>query len=242
MLLVSMNLLTRYIRKAVRTRGFDMIHYAPWKNLFETFHTDLILDIGANIGQTYDSFRWAGYEGPICSFEPNPDMFRLLEQRNGDQWQRLQYALSSRSGELKFYITDNDNACSLQVPLGNQFKILKEINVPTLRLDELWSKKGFSAKNVFLKVDAEGHDLEVIKGAAGIMDKISLIMAEVSPLSRYEGEPAMHEFLDFMAGMGFRVCRVDKNCLNPAAGIDTALDIIFAKHDALAQLGLKSLS
>lgn len=232
-----MNKFVRYARKAFRARGFDMIHYAPWKNLFETFHIDLILDVGANAGQTYDSFRWAGFDGPICSFEPNPEMFKQLKQKKGILWQRLEYALSSRSGQLKFYITDNDNACSLQAPLGNQFKIVKEIAVPAWRLDELWSKQGFSGNNVFLKVDAEGHDIEVIKGAKGIIDRIPLIMAEVSSLSRYEGEPPLHEFVNFMADLGFRVCRVDKNSLKRAAGIDTALDVVFAKYEALSKIG-----
>lgn len=232
-----MNTLTRYVRKAVRTRGFDMIHYAPWKSLFETFHIDLIFDVGANAGQTYDSFRWAGFNGPICSFEPNPEMFKSLEQKQGFSWQRLQCALSSQSGQLKFHITNDSNACGLQVPLDGQFKVVKEIAVPAWRLDELWIKEGFTAKNVFLKVDAEGHDLEVIKGATGIMDRVPLVMAEVSPLPRFQGEPPLHEFVNAMAQLGFRVCRVDKNSLNRAAGIDTAFDIVFAKFDLLAKLG-----
>lgn len=232
-----MNNTTRYVRKFVRGRGFDLIHYAPWKNLFETFQIDLILDVGANSGQTYDSFRWAGFDGPICSLEPNPEMFAILERKSGVSWRRLQYALSSRSGQLKFYITDNDNSCGLQVPLGDHSRVLKEIAVPAWRLDELWGKEGFLAENVLLKVDAEGHDLEVIKGAAGIMDRITLVMAEVAPLPRFQGEPPLHEFVNFMAQLGFSICRVDKSSLNRAAGIDTALDIVFAKRDALAKLG-----
>jgi hypothetical protein len=39
-----------------------------------------------------------------------------------------------------------------------------------------------------------------------------------------------------MAQMGYRVCRADKNCFNRAAGIDTALDLVFAKYDLLAKL------
>jgi FkbM family methyltransferase len=230
-----MNSLTRYIRKAVRRKGFDMIHYAPWDNLFATFAIDLVLDVGANAGQTYDSFRWAGFKGPICSFEPNPEMFHRLERKPGFLWQRLQYALSSQSGQLKFNITDNDNTCSLQKPLGN-IQVVEEITVPAWRLDELWPKQGFSAKNVFLKIDTEGHDLEVIKGASGVLDRIPLIMAEVSPLPRYQGEPPLHDVVNFMDRLGFCVCRVEKNCLNRTAGIDTAFDIIFAKRGLMPKI------
>jgi FkbM family methyltransferase len=213
-----------------------MIHYAPWENLFATFQIDLILDVGANAGQTYDSFRWAGFKGPICSFEPNPEMFAKLERKNGVSWQRFQYALSSQSGQLKFYIANDTNVCGLLPPLEGEFRVVKEITVPAWRLDELWGREGFSGSNVFLKVDAEGHDLEVIKGAAGILDRIPLIMAEVSALPRFEGEPPFHDFVNHMAQMGYRVCRADKNCFNRAAGIDTALDLVFAKYDLLAKL------
>jgi FkbM family methyltransferase len=235
----KMNSLTRIIRKIVRARGFDMIHYAPWDNLFATFAIDLILDVGANAGQTYDSFRWAGFKGPICSFEPNPEMFHRLEQKPGFLWQRFQCALSSQSGRLKFNITNDDNACSLQARLqsspGN-IQMVKEIIVPAWRLDEWWPKQGFSAKNVFLKIDAEGHDLEVIKGASGVLDRIPLIMAEVAPQPRYQGEPPLPEVVNFMDQLGFCVCRVEKNSLNRTAGIDTAFDIIFAKRERMMKI------
>lgn len=231
-----MNTLTRYIRKAFRARGFDMIHYASWQKLFETFQIDLIIDVGANVGQTYDSFRWAGFNGPICSFEPNPEIFKVLEKKPGVSWQRLPYALSSQSGQLKFYIANYDNACGLHAPVDGPVRVVNEITVPAWRLDELWKKEGFAAKNVFLKVDAEGHDLEVIKGASGIFDRVPLIMAEVAPLPRFQGEPPLHDFVHSMAQLGFLICRVDKNTLNRIAGIDTALDIVFAKSDLLSKL------
>jgi FkbM family methyltransferase len=228
-----MNSLTRIIRKAVRANGFDMIHYNPWQNLFARFAIDMIFDVGANTGQTYDSFRWAGFKGPICSFEPNPEMFQRLQRKPGFSWQHLPYALSSQSGQAKFHIADNDNASSLQTPLGNTIQIVNEIAVTTCRLDELWSKQGFSAKNAFLKIDAEGHDLEVIKGASGVFDRISLIMAEIAPLPRFKGEPPLHEVLNFMEKIGFLVCRVEKNSFDATVGIDTALDIVFVRQDLL---------
>ena len=230
-----MNPLTRIIRRAVRAKGFDMIHYTPWQNLFERFGIYMILDVGANIGQTYDSFRWAGFKGPICSFEPNPEMFQKLESKPGFSWQRLPYALSNQTGQLKFLITDSDNASGFLPPIGHA-KVVKEITVPSYRLDELWNKQGFSAKNVFLKIDAEGHDLEVIKGASGVLDRIPLIMAEVAPLPRFEGEPPLPEVVSFMSQLGFCVCRVEKNSMKPALGIDTAFDIVFAKRELLAKI------
>ena len=230
-----MNTLTNIVRKAVRATGFDMVHYAPWQNLFEQFAIDMIFDVGANSGQTYESFRWAGFKGPICSFEPNPDMFQLLQRQSGFAWQRLPYALSNLSGQVEFHITDNDNTSSFQVPLGHAH-IVKDITVSAFRLDELWDKQHFSCKNAFLKIDTEGHDLEVIKGASGVLDRIPLIMAEVSPLPRFQGEPLLPDVVNYMGQLGYCVCRINQNGMNRAAGIYAVLDIIFAKRELLEKI------
>ncbi len=230
-----MNTFVRIVRRAVRRAGFDMIHYSPWQNLFAVCAVDMILDVGANVGQSYDSFRWAGFQGPIWSFEPNPEMFKLLEQRPGHDWRRFPVALSSRSGQAVFHITNSDNSNSLQIPLVG-VKVTGEITVPTLRLDEFWIRESLTAKNVFLKIDTEGHDLEVVKGASGILDRVSLIMVETAPIPRYQGEPALPDMVNYMAGLGFCVCRVEKNSYNAAAGMDTALDVVFARRELIASL------
>jgi FkbM family methyltransferase len=211
-----------------------MIHYSPWENLFKQAGIDLILDVGANAGQTYESFRWAGFKGPICSFEPNPAMFKQLQGQPGYQWQRLPYALSSQTGQAKFFITDCDNANGLQAPLGKR-KVTGEINVQTYRLDELWPLEKFSARNVFLKIDTEGHDLEVVKGASGVLDRIQLIMVETGPLPRYQGEPPFPVIVNFMNDLGFSICRAEKNSYNAGMGMDTALDVVFARRELVAK-------
>jgi FkbM family methyltransferase len=207
-----------------------MIHYSPWRNLFAYCGIDLIIDVGANTGQTYDSFRWAGFEGPIYSFEPNPEVFERLERHPGHNWRRFPYALSSQSGKATFNITSDDNASGLHVPLGTA-KVDRTITVPTFRLDQLWKQENFSAQRVFLKIDAEGHDIEVIKGASGIMDKIQLSMTEAAPIPRFSGEPALHEHVSFLQDLGFCVCRAEKNSFNRSAGMDVALDLVFMKRE-----------
>jgi FkbM family methyltransferase len=229
-----MNTLVRIIRRAVRRAGYDMIHYTPWKNLFDTLGLDLILDVGANVGQSYDSFRWAGFKGPIYSFEPNPEIFKRLQQQPGYNWQRFSLALSSRSARATFHLTNSDNSNSLQVPLVG-VKVVGEITVPAIRLDEFWIQNKVTARNAFLKIDTEGHDWEVVRGASGVLDKIQLIMVEAAPLPRYQGEPDFSTVVDSMGQLGFRVCRVEKNSTNIAAGIDTALDVVFARQAFLAK-------
>ncbi len=225
-----MNIFVRVIRKAVRGVGWDMIHYAPWQNLWTFAGIDRIFDVGANRGQSYDSFRWSGFQGPICSFEPNPEMFKILQSRKGYDWQRLPLALSSKSGNAKFHLTESDNSNSLQTPLTG-LRVTDEITVAAVRLDEFWQQQGFQSQRAFLKIDTEGHDMEVVKGASGVLDRIQLIMVETGPIQRYQDEPTMSAMFTFMEELGFCVCRVEKNSYSEAAGMDTAMDVVFARRE-----------
>lgn len=210
--------------------GFDLIHYNPWQNLFKACEIDLIVDAGANIGQTYEKFRLAGFTGPICSFEPAPETFRRLQAQPGHDWERVPCALSNRSGQAAFNITDNDNANSLhKATAGVIPNVLRSIDVPVFRLDELWGKHGLNGKHVFLKIDTEGHDLEVVKGASGVLDFIPLIMMEVSLTPRYDGEPDLRGIVNAMDELGYSACRMEKNSPDFSTGMDAALDVVFAK-------------
>jgi hypothetical protein len=52
------------------------------------------------------------------------------------------------------------------------------------RLDTVSAVQG---ENIFLKIDAEGHDLEVFKGASGLLDKIRYVLLEVAPTPQAHG-------------------------------------------------------
>ncbi len=72
------------IKRIVRRLGYDierrdLSHPARRAAAMQTRGVDLVLDIGANLGQYVDRLRDFGYDGRIVSFEPLPDAFRVLE-------------------------------------------------------------------------------------------------------------------------------------------------------------------
>ena len=74
--------LKRAILKLIRNSGFDVIRLneeSPvWrrKRLMQNTGINLILDVGANIGEFAQTMRAYGYAGRIVSFEPLADAFR----------------------------------------------------------------------------------------------------------------------------------------------------------------------
>lgn len=219
-----MNLLINTIRRFVRRCGFDVVHYNPLKPLLLKHQIDLVLDVGANEGQSYALFRESGYAGKVVSFDPNPKVFAGLEQMPGDNWERQMLALSSASGEAEFFATRETGWSGLHRPLSKP--TVEKFKVRTERLDKIWN---WNARSAFLKVDTEGHDLEVVRGATGVMDKISLIMVEAVLDLRYEGEPTFYEVVKVLDGFGFHVCKVQQLYTDSAHGVDTGMDLIFSR-------------
>lgn len=80
--------------------------------------TDLLVDVGANVGQYAERARQRGYQGQMLSFEPSRDDFRFLEKRTGrDQlWGARCVALGPVSGVQTLRVTANGMSSSLRPP------------------------------------------------------------------------------------------------------------------------------
>ncbi len=77
----------------------------------------------------------------------------------------------------------------------------REELVPTIRLDELDLPPG----NILLKSDTQGHDLQVIDGAEGLLDRVAAILVETAVRPIYEGSPLLPELLAVMSGRGYEL-------------------------------------
>ena len=117
------------------------------------------IDAGANIGLYSHALR--RHYRRVIAFEPNRVVSRPLEAWSRGRVELHQAALSSTSGEFAFFIPDGAAGwASLHrehMPPGAN---VKEIRVPAMTLDSL------ELEDVcLLKIDVEGHEYEVLKGA-----------------------------------------------------------------------------
>jgi FkbM family methyltransferase len=126
------------------------------------------VDVGALVGDySYALLRIVGPDGLVICVEPQASYARLLRkaaQRLRVPLRVVECALSSREGEAEMSIpvvggVSEVGFASLEhkMPGGRVFR------VPLRRLDDLVA--GVSLRISFLKVDVEGHELEVFKGA-----------------------------------------------------------------------------
>ncbi len=132
----------------------------------------VVYDIGANVGLCSDLLRTCvGDYGRVEAFEPNPNLVPALQETfSTDLRVRVHaVALAETDGELPFYIPSDDSMGSL----GNWSKhnnIVSVVNVRVVSLDSLISASGL-ARPTFIKVDVEGAEARVFRGASMLLDR-----------------------------------------------------------------------
>lgn len=123
------------------------------------------VDVGANIGLY--SYVLSKICDTVEAFEPVPNNFRVLQNYNARNINVYEAALSSKSGTsvLNIPIENNIEIYGL-ASLSTQFTKQKELKVTTKRLDD------YNFTDVrFIKIDVEGHELDVIRGTKDTIEK-----------------------------------------------------------------------
>ena len=134
-----------------------------------------VVDVGANIGRwslaMITAVQRSGRSSDLDlhAFEPSSYTFRLLSETLSDRQVTLnQAALCERKGvSVLHLIAPGAGRNSLHRPDGADFGVTSEA-VPTVTLDEYASDYGL-ARLALVKIDTEGHDLAVLRGAGGLL-------------------------------------------------------------------------
>lgn len=131
---------------------------------------DLVVDAGANIG--YMSVLAAAATGPtghVLSFEPNPDLFHVLERNIGsrlDNYAPIQaygIALGASGGTAELVLPSEMSANDGLAFIGRSTTAKdRRVQVAISTLDEILADRFVGV----LKLDVEGYEIEVLRGAS----------------------------------------------------------------------------
>jgi FkbM family methyltransferase len=158
-----------------------------------------VVDVGAHRGEYGRMLRGIGFEGPIISFEPVEDSFRALEASMAESppWNGQRLALGSASGELQITVFEEDTSFSAVPPptaLGRRmFQSLRGSEtvetVEVRALDDLFAQitQEIPEPRVLLKVDVQGQEWEVLRGAAETLRQVRAAQVETGVIPLYEG-------------------------------------------------------
>ena len=162
------------------------------RELTTLLNADCVVDVGANRGQFAQELRGVGYAGRIISFEPQRSEFEVLSRQlaTDREWQGHRLALGSRTDKLELMVPGLTVLGSLLRPNFKSQNSRTE-SVDVVRLDELLPTllPDWRERRIYLKMDTQGYDLEVFKGAEGVLSSVVGLQSELSVQPLYEGMP-----------------------------------------------------
>jgi FkbM family methyltransferase len=188
------------------------------RDTLKRLRVNCVLDVGANEGQYAKNLRQIGYQGQIISFEPIGEVYRRLSEKfsSDSRWQGLNIALGATDSFQEFNVATESSVMSSFLNLKHQWDFRIE-TVEVRRLDSLFREivGNIQGPRVFLKLDTQGYDLEVVQGAVGCMEDIVGMQSELSVQQLYEGAPhylesvAKYEQLGFELIGLYEICRIN---------------------------------
>lgn len=226
-------LLTKLLAKA----GFGIyrIDSRP-TNLYFHYEVSHVFDVGANTGQFG---RWlrdqVGYTGKIISFEPLRSAFRLLEAAasKDPNWIAVNCGLGDKPGKLDINISDNSvsssflpiaEACESAAP-GSRYVSHQVAEVEIL--DNLFYKYCVNPTSVYLKIDTQGFEKQVLDGAAIVLPLVDTVELELSLTTLYEGQILFREMHEFMCDHGYALVALEPEFWDPNTGVLLQVNGIF---------------
>ena len=167
---------------------------------------DIVIDIGANIGRyTIISSKRVGTKGKVVAIEAHPGNFEILN-RNIKLNQLtniipLNYAAYSKETKIKLYVPDEESGYTIYHTLMERTgKKFVEVNANTL--DYLLQLNEIRQEEVnWIKIDVEGAEFEVLKGATNVLSKSKdiALLIEVHGLDNYR------PIVEFLSSYNFKI-------------------------------------
>ena len=193
-------------------------------------HAKTLIDVGSNKGQFSLIARKFFPNIKIHSFEPQIDILNMQKKVLGTKnINYYNFTLGSEEKESELYITKRKDSSSVLKPIltKNRNYITNEIKKTSIkRLDNLSNFKNIERPSV-MKLDVQGYEFEVLKGAENILEYIDYVITEVSFMEVYENQTSADKLIKFLKSKSFEI--KDKCNLSKIEGKLFQEDILFFK-------------
>ncbi|MGG1664103.1 FkbM family methyltransferase [Brevibacillus sp. NRS-1366] len=219
---------------------FDRLHvqFSIRCQLIEYKNISLVLDVGANTGQYVGTIRQQGYVGNILSFEPLSEEFaQLSENASQDpKWECKHMALGSYNGLCEMNRAGNSYSSSILPMLDKHLSnapdsiyVGKE-TVSISRLDSLGQEILGGHERIYLKIDTQGYEMEVLKGCERVLDKVEAIELELSVVPLYDRQILYQQLIQYLDILGFDLVWMERGFSDQTTGEVLQFDGIFLRR------------
>lgn len=178
---------------------------------------DVVFDVGANDGRTVLRLQEQLSRPRIFAFEPVAATFRTLVARTQHlpNVRAFQLGLGTEAGRSAMYLNEIDAMNSLSPHWTGASVATETVEISTV--DRVMAEHGVAFVH-FLKIDTEGYELEVLKGAEEALraSRIGLVQVEVGVDQMDRPFLSLEDARQHLAARGYLLYGVYNQCLTPA--------------------------
>lgn len=187
---------------------------------------ELVIDIGANVGQFAAGLLRDGYRGHIVSVEPLPDAHALLCKAAAahPRWTVAEpMALGPSAGTVMLQVAGNSVSSSVLPMLERHVAAAPEsrpagtVAVTQDTVDAVFAER-VEGTRTLIKIDTQGYEREVLLGAPRCLQSVDLVLMELSVVRLYEGQWLWLEAIQFMREHRFDLVFLLPDFADPGTG------------------------
>jgi FkbM family methyltransferase len=190
------------VHRWLQRRGVDLVrHPTPLniefhlRSLLDLLAVDCVLDVGGAVGDYGVMLRRIGYRGRIVSVEPLDFHAARIRELADDAWTVEQVAVGAEPGLARFNVAADPRMSSVNAvtPYATESQpervaTVETREVPVETLDALVARLVDPAERLFVKLDVQGNERAVLRGAVEAMQRVLGLQIELSLIPVYEGQ------------------------------------------------------
>lgn len=202
------------------------------------FGIELVIDVGANVGQFAAELLQHGYDGRIVSVEPLPDAHARLAQAAAGhpRWSvHPAAALGAEAGTVTMQVAGNSVSSSVLAMRAEHLQAAPEsaptgtVQVPQTTLDAAFAAAVAGAATL-IKIDTQGYERQVLEGGPRCVQQARLVLLELSTVPLYEGQWLWQEAMAWLQDRGFELWFLHPDFSDAASGRVLQYNGLFARR------------
>jgi len=219
-----------------RAHPGQLIRLARHRKWLTTAGINTAIDVGGHTGQFASALRALLPNAWIYSFEPLPDCHAVLSRRleRTGNFKAFQVALGESPGHATLWRSSFSESSSI-LPMSDLHKtafpwsarnVPVDVKIETL---DVFLPEMELRPNVLLKLDVQGFEAKVLRGALQVLERVAYVLAEVSFQPLYEGQASFGEICGFLDTKGFSYAGTLDQMQSPVDGSILQADVLFTR-------------
>jgi FkbM family methyltransferase len=210
--------------------------------------TPIIVDVGANVGQTLSRLKKIFPESTMHCIEPVPEHYADLKEiakyyddaytyntALGDKNEIREFNVNQHQPMLSSFYELNENSqdsIAINNPEASHINFLdnEKISVQSKTLDT-WATENNITRIDMLKMDTQGSEPEILAGGVNVLNNTNIIVTELMFYDLYKKQNSFYDIESIILPLGFELFDIGYVSKNPLTGRTDWVDVIYKKRD-----------